>query len=203
MALNPQLFPNGMPVPFVNEMFVLARDGAEFEIDKIPGTHGGNVKAKGTIYLSNIRMVFVAIKPFGTFLSFDMPLVRNVFLFLFANCLPFLNQSSNLVEYDTPSEDASDQASEDISYSLIASRPVFSKSAAIGTENSVKDAIWAEKGSFVDSGTVIGLPISFPSNRGKTCFAEVKVGSREGGGLLWLGGGVIQWENPVVLDQGI
>lgn len=37
MALNPQLFPNGMPVPFVNEMFVLARDGVEFEIDKIPG----------------------------------------------------------------------------------------------------------------------------------------------------------------------
>lgn len=37
MALNPQLFPNGMPVPFMNEMFVLARDGVEFEIDKIPG----------------------------------------------------------------------------------------------------------------------------------------------------------------------
>lgn len=38
MALNPQLFPNGMPVPFVNEMFVLARDGVEFEVDKIPGS---------------------------------------------------------------------------------------------------------------------------------------------------------------------
>lgn len=37
MALNPQLFPNGMPVPFVGEMFVLARDGVEFEVDKIPG----------------------------------------------------------------------------------------------------------------------------------------------------------------------
>ena len=36
MAVNPQLFPNGMPVPFVNEMFVLARDGVEFEVDKIP-----------------------------------------------------------------------------------------------------------------------------------------------------------------------
>lgn len=35
--MNPQLFPNGMPVPFMNEMFVLARDGVEFEIDKIPG----------------------------------------------------------------------------------------------------------------------------------------------------------------------
>lgn len=37
MALNPQLFPNGMPVPFVSEMFVLAREGVEFEVDKIPG----------------------------------------------------------------------------------------------------------------------------------------------------------------------
>jgi hypothetical protein len=38
MALNPQLFPNGMPVPFVNELFVLTRDGVEFEVDKIPGS---------------------------------------------------------------------------------------------------------------------------------------------------------------------
>ncbi|KAK6139096.1 hypothetical protein DH2020_003892 [Rehmannia glutinosa] len=79
MALNPQLFPNGMPVPFVNEIFVLARDGVEFEIDKIPGfasgTQGGNVKAKGTIYLSNIRMVFVANKPVGNLAAFDMPLL--------------------------------------------------------------------------------------------------------------------------------
>lgn len=75
MALNPQLFPNGMPVPFVNEMFVLARDGVEFEIDKIPGTQGGTVKAKGTIYLSNIRMVFVAKKPIGNLFAFDLPLL--------------------------------------------------------------------------------------------------------------------------------
>ncbi|TXG48970.1 hypothetical protein EZV62_024845 [Acer yangbiense] len=74
MALNPQLFPNGMPVPFVNELFVLARDGVEFHVDKIPG--GGQVKTKGTIYLSNIRMVFVASKPVGEFVSFDMPLLH-------------------------------------------------------------------------------------------------------------------------------
>ncbi|CAL5412001.1 unnamed protein product [Camellia sinensis] len=74
MALNPQLFPNGMPVPFVNEMFVLARDGVEYEVDKIPGANGGKVKAKGTIFLSNIRMVFVANKPVGNFIAFDMPL---------------------------------------------------------------------------------------------------------------------------------
>nr|ADP88925.1 classical AGP [Gunnera manicata] len=75
MALNPQLFPNGMPVPFTNEVSVLARDGVEFEVDKIPGSQGGSVKAKGTIYLSNIRMVFVANKPHGNFTAFDMPLL--------------------------------------------------------------------------------------------------------------------------------
>ncbi|KAK9934188.1 hypothetical protein M0R45_021340 [Rubus argutus] len=75
MAVNPQLFPNGMPVPFVNEMFVLARDGVEFEVDKIPGSDGGRLKAKGTIYLSNIRMVFVSKKPDGHFAAFDMPLL--------------------------------------------------------------------------------------------------------------------------------
>lgn len=37
MALNPQLYGNGMPVAFVNEMFVLIRDGIEFEINKIHG----------------------------------------------------------------------------------------------------------------------------------------------------------------------
>ena len=37
--------------------------------------HGGNFKAKGTIYLSNIRMVFVANKPVGNITAFDMPLV--------------------------------------------------------------------------------------------------------------------------------
>ncbi|CDP19006.1 unnamed protein product [Coffea canephora] len=75
MALNPQVFPNGMPVPFVNEMFVLARDGVDFEVDKIPGAQGGHVKAKGIIYLSNIRMVFVANKPVGDFAAFDLPLL--------------------------------------------------------------------------------------------------------------------------------
>ncbi|KAL9369661.1 hypothetical protein Peur_040860 [Populus x canadensis] len=73
MALNPQLFQNGMPVPFENELFVLARDGVDFEVDKIPGC--GKLKSKGTIYLSNIRMVFVAAKPVANFYAFDMPLL--------------------------------------------------------------------------------------------------------------------------------
>ncbi|KAE9454283.1 hypothetical protein C3L33_13815, partial [Rhododendron williamsianum] len=36
---------------------------------------GGKVKAKGTIFLSNIRMVFVANKPVGNFTGFDIPLL--------------------------------------------------------------------------------------------------------------------------------
>jgi len=75
MAENPQLFGNGMPVPFNGEMFVLARDGVEFHVDKIPSAPGGHAKTKGTIYLSNIRMVFVATKPVGNFFAFDMPLL--------------------------------------------------------------------------------------------------------------------------------
>ncbi|GKA26533.1 hypothetical protein Tco_0712642, partial [Tanacetum coccineum] len=63
MALNPQLYGNGMPVAFVNEMFVLIRDGIDFEVNNIYGAHGGTVKAKGKIFLSNVRMVFVADKP--------------------------------------------------------------------------------------------------------------------------------------------
>lgn len=35
----------------------------------------GAVKAKGTVYLSNIRMVFVSIKPVENFIAFDMPLL--------------------------------------------------------------------------------------------------------------------------------
>ncbi|XP_039040764.1 uncharacterized protein LOC120179144 isoform X2 [Hibiscus syriacus] len=75
MAQNPQLLPNGMPVPFTNEMFVLVRNGVEFEVDKIPESQGGRVKAWGSIYLSNIRIVFVASRPAGNFFAFDMPLL--------------------------------------------------------------------------------------------------------------------------------
>jgi len=38
-------------------------------------SHGGHVKTKGIVYLSNIRMVFVAKSPVGQFGAFDMPLV--------------------------------------------------------------------------------------------------------------------------------
>ncbi|XP_077250115.1 classical AGP protein [Tasmannia lanceolata] len=104
MALNPQLFANGMPVPFVNEMFVLARDGVEFEIDKIPGgAHGGTVKAKGTIYLSNVRMVFVANKPVGSFIAFDVPMLC-VHGEKFNQPIFFCNNISGLVEPVVPDD---------------------------------------------------------------------------------------------------
>ncbi|KAK2980056.1 hypothetical protein RJ640_000122 [Escallonia rubra] len=103
MALNPQLFPNGMPVPFVNEMFVLARDGVEFEIDKIPGVDGGKFKAKGTIYLSNIRMVFVANKPGGSFTAFDMPMLY-VHAEKFNQPIFFCNNISGHVEPVVPDD---------------------------------------------------------------------------------------------------
>ncbi|KAI6670732.1 hypothetical protein NL676_005617 [Syzygium grande] len=103
MALNPQLFPNGMPVPFVNEMFVLARDGVEFEVDKIPGSQGGRVKARGTIYLSNIRMVFVASKPGGSFTAFDIPLLY-VHGEKFNQPIFFCNNISGFVEPVVPDD---------------------------------------------------------------------------------------------------
>ncbi|KAI8000519.1 hypothetical protein LOK49_LG09G01600 [Camellia lanceoleosa] len=37
--------------------------------------NGGKVKAKGTIFLSNIQMAFVANKSVGNFIAFDMPLI--------------------------------------------------------------------------------------------------------------------------------
>lgn len=36
MAVNPQLYGNGTPVPFVDEMFVLTRDPVEFQVDNLP-----------------------------------------------------------------------------------------------------------------------------------------------------------------------
>ncbi|KAF8010446.1 hypothetical protein BT93_J1164 [Corymbia citriodora subsp. variegata] len=103
MALNPQLFQNGVPVPFVNEMFVLAREGVEFEVDKIPGSQGGRVKARGTIYLSNIRMVFVASKPVGSLTAFDIPLLY-VHGEKFNQPIFFCNNISGFVEPVVPDD---------------------------------------------------------------------------------------------------
>jgi hypothetical protein len=101
MAENPQLMGNGIPVAFVGELFVLTRDGVEFEIDKIPGVPSGHVKARGTIYLSNIRMVFVASQPVGSFAAFDMPLLY-VHKEKFNQPIFFCNNISGFVEPVVP-----------------------------------------------------------------------------------------------------
>ncbi|CAM6084894.1 unnamed protein product [Calypogeia fissa] len=75
MAVNPQLYGNGTPVPFVDEMLVLTRDPVEFQVDNLPDAPGGKLSAKGAIYVSNIRMVFVASKPVGNIAAFDLPLL--------------------------------------------------------------------------------------------------------------------------------
>nr|XP_043621619.1 UPF0664 stress-induced protein C29B12.11c [Erigeron canadensis] len=103
MALNPNLYPNGMPVAFVNEMFVLIRDGVEFQIDKIPGANGGVAKSKGKIYLSNVRMVFVADKPANNFIAFDMPLLY-VHGEKFNQPIFYCNNISGLVEPVVPDD---------------------------------------------------------------------------------------------------
>ncbi|KAK1259482.1 hypothetical protein QJS04_geneDACA021484 [Acorus gramineus] len=105
MALNPQLYGNGMPVAFVGEMFVLTRDGVEFEVDKIPGffLQSWHVKVKGIVYLSNVRIVFVASKAVGNFVAFDMPLlyIRDE---KFNQPIFFCNNLSGLVEPVVPED---------------------------------------------------------------------------------------------------
>ncbi|KAG6557693.1 hypothetical protein Mapa_000458 [Marchantia paleacea] len=78
MAVNPQLFGNGTPVPFVDEMFVLARDSVEFQADNVPYAPGGKFVARGTLLISNFRIVFVASKPVGHIAAFDLPLALSV-----------------------------------------------------------------------------------------------------------------------------
>ncbi|KAL3691918.1 hypothetical protein R1sor_005569 [Riccia sorocarpa] len=75
MALNPQLFPNGTPVPFMNEMFVLTRDSVEIQVENVPDAPGGKFVAKGALTISNVRIVFVADKPVGNLAAFDLPLL--------------------------------------------------------------------------------------------------------------------------------
>lgn len=75
MALNPQLYGNGTPVPFVDEMFVLRRDAVDFEVDKVAEARGSKLSGRGTAYLSNYRIVFVLSKPVDSIQAFDLPLV--------------------------------------------------------------------------------------------------------------------------------
>eukprot|EP00246_Nothoceros_aenigmaticus_P010835 TRINITY_DN2772_c0_g1_i1.p1 TRINITY_DN2772_c0_g1~~TRINITY_DN2772_c0_g1_i1.p1 ORF type:complete len:201 (+),score=26.39 TRINITY_DN2772_c0_g1_i1:121-723(+) len=76
MAVNPQLLGDGLPVPFSNEFFVLTRDKVDFDVDKLADAPGGRLSRRGTIYLSTIRLVFVANTSAGHIHAFDMPLLN-------------------------------------------------------------------------------------------------------------------------------
>merc|ERR1711904_107502 len=78
MAANPPLVlgANGMltPAPFAGEYFVLGRDGVQIEVDNVR-TSSGKWKADGYLFVSHVRMVFVAPKADSSGLqSFDFPL---------------------------------------------------------------------------------------------------------------------------------
>lgn len=79
MAANPALVQTFqgelIPAPFANELFVLKRPKVGFELDGVQ-TRKGRWSASGALYLSNIRLVFVAEKADASGLAgFDMPLV--------------------------------------------------------------------------------------------------------------------------------
>ncbi|KAG5521712.1 hypothetical protein RHGRI_034060 [Rhododendron griersonianum] len=61
---------------FIEELISFKSDVLTMALGFVLSADGGKVKAKGTIFLSNIRMVFVANKPVGNFTGFDIPLVR-------------------------------------------------------------------------------------------------------------------------------
>ncbi|GAX82994.1 hypothetical protein CEUSTIGMA_g10421.t1 [Chlamydomonas eustigma] len=78
MAANPALVqtPEGLvPAPFPNESFLLKRDGIMLELDGVRTTNG-KWNSKGSVFVSNIRLVFIAEKADTSGLTgFDLPLV--------------------------------------------------------------------------------------------------------------------------------
>lgn len=79
MAANPALVVGlhgeVIPAPFSQELFALKRGGVNFEVDSVH-TRSGKWSTSGTVFMSNLRMVFVAEKPDPSGLAaFDLPLV--------------------------------------------------------------------------------------------------------------------------------
>eukprot|EP00775_Hariotina_reticulata_P002184 gene2184-2502_t len=79
MTANPalvQTYSNDLvPAPFASEVFVLTRPKVGFELDGVQ-TRSGKWSTTGALYLSNVRLVFVASKADPSGLAgFDMPLV--------------------------------------------------------------------------------------------------------------------------------
>ncbi|KAJ0792286.1 putative WW domain-binding protein [Helianthus annuus] len=72
MALNPHLYGNGMPVAFVNEMFVLIRDGIEFEINNIHGSVSSFSSCFARSLILNVdQFVFIRTLRIAYYLGFD------------------------------------------------------------------------------------------------------------------------------------
>lgn len=79
MALNPELVSTGtnlVPALFPNESLLLRREHVKLEIDQMP-TVSGRWSAKGALFLSNIRMIFVPHKtdPKDNLSGIDLPLI--------------------------------------------------------------------------------------------------------------------------------
>lgn len=79
MSANPALTDSGggilVPTPFPGETVILRRPGIEIDLDGVR-TGSGRWKARGTLFLTNIRCVFVADAPDPSGLvAFDLPLV--------------------------------------------------------------------------------------------------------------------------------
>ncbi|KXZ56958.1 hypothetical protein GPECTOR_1g864 [Gonium pectorale] len=78
MSTNPALVttPTGLcPAPFPDEVFVLHRTGVQCELHGVQ-TRVKGWQARGVLYLSNIRLVFVSDRPDESGLrAFDFPLV--------------------------------------------------------------------------------------------------------------------------------
>lgn len=73
--MNPEVDGYGFPVPFSGEVLLLARGGVELHLNKIAQLGGNTWKARGRLYLSNVRMVFIADSPSPPIHSFDFPLM--------------------------------------------------------------------------------------------------------------------------------
>ena len=69
---NPALGSAGRPAPMPGEVFVLSRRGIAFSAKDSAGSQ--KFEARGSLWLSTLRVVFVADRPQGGFGALDLPL---------------------------------------------------------------------------------------------------------------------------------
>ncbi|KAL0310173.1 UNVERIFIED_CONTAM: hypothetical protein Scaly_2953100 [Sesamum calycinum] len=75
MALNPQLFPNGMPVPFVSEMFFWPEMASSLRLTRSLALKVELLKQEELSTCQIFVWSFVASKPVENFVAFDLPLL--------------------------------------------------------------------------------------------------------------------------------